>query len=370
MGCNTPVLVVAGEPSGDAAAAEVVRRVAAERCCCFFGLGGRALERAGVSLSADIRELSILGVRDTIAGFGRFARCWYRIRQAVDAYAPQAALLVDSPDLTLPLARILNTSGVRVVLYVGPQVWAWRPGRLRLLKDRVRTVALILPFEKPIYDDAGVPARFVGHPIMDHPLPTPEQRRVAESAVGRQPGQPLIALLPGSRPGECARHLAPMRDAAMRLARQGIRAVLAPHPNLAISEPQSGLFLSRTVAAKTLLSIADGAVVASGTATLEAARAGVPMAVVYRTDPATHFLSKNLLRLPHVALPNWIARKKVVPEILQKEVTGERLFSAANDLLTPSEWVRQRTVLAEITARLGSPGCAARVAEMVLEQLC
>ena len=369
MNNKQPILVVAGEPSGDQAAARVIRAIQGARPGIrFFGLGGAALEAAGVELVEHISNLSVMGVAASIRAAGPVAQCWVRLRQAIAANRPAVALLIDSPELNLPLARILRSNGIRVVYYICPQVWAWRKGRLALLRNRVDQAALILPFEKTLYDHAGVPSQFVGHPIIDEPAPNRAvlSRLKSELRIGEEP---VIALLPGSRPSEWRHHGPAMISAAQQLTAKNVRAFIAPLGIGTRRKIPAGQRLPNRFSARELLAIADGAIVASGTATLEAAVLGVPLAVVYRTDPLTYFAGRRLLKLPYVALPNWIGGEKVVRELIQSEVNADSVAEAALELLAPDERQRQKAVLDKTKRALGPPGAASRVAALVLERL-
>jgi lipid-A-disaccharide synthase len=218
---------------------------------------------------------------------------------------------------------------------------------------------LILPFEKTIYDANRVPAVFVGHPLLDEPLPEPRERVRKELGVGR--GQKLVAFLPGSRPGEVSRHSAPMLSAAKRLRERGVYTVFAP----GVPSPHA----SDVWPARDLLGAADGAVVASGTATLEAAMLGTPLTVVYRMGKLSWFTAKRLVKVPWVGLPNLVAGKQIVSELLQEHATGEAIFRQACALLEPGEQRSQRCELGKVRERLGTPGAAKRVAALVLERL-
>jgi lipid-A-disaccharide synthase len=356
---NRPLLVMAGEPSGDRIASRVIEAVQRQHPCDVFGVGGDNMARAGAELVDHIDHLTALGIGDVARRFVRWSRVWANVRQAVAERKPKVALLVDSPEVNLPLARVLRQEGVQVVYYVGPQVWAWRRGRIGLLRERCDVTALILPFEKTIYDANRVHAVFVGHPLLDEPLPEPRERVRKGLGVGEQ--QKLVAFLPGSRPGEVTRHSAPMRSAAKRLGERGVHTVFAP----GVSSPDA----SQQWHTRDLLGAADGAVVASGTATLEAAVLGTPLAVVYRMGKLSWFTAKRLVKVPWVGLPNLVAGKQIVPELLQGHATGEAIFRQACTLLEPEEQRRQRRELGKVRERLGTPGAATRVAALVLERL-
>jgi lipid-A-disaccharide synthase len=317
------------------------------------------MDRAGAELIDHIDHLTALGIGDVARRFVRWSRAWANVRQAVAERKPKVALLVDSPDVNLPLARVLRQEGIKVVYYVGPQVWAWRRGRIGLIRERCDVTALILPFEKTIYDANRVPAVFVGHPLLDEPLPAPRERVRKDLGIGEE--QKMVAFLPGSRSGEVSRHSAPMLSAAKRLRERGVYTVFAA----GVSSP----FWSEVWQTRDLLGAADGAVVASGTATLEAAVLGTPLAVIYRMGKLSWFTAKRLVKVPWVGLPNLVAGKQIVPELLQQNATGEAIFRQACALLEPKQQKSQRRELWKVRERLGTPGAATRVAALVLERL-
>ncbi|MDD5307725.1 MAG: lipid-A-disaccharide synthase, partial [Deltaproteobacteria bacterium] len=300
-------------------------------------------------------------------------RAWAAVRRAAMEHRPRVALLVDAPDFNLPLARALAAQGTRVVFYVGPQVWAWRAGRLGLLAKRTDVVALVLPFELPLYERAGVKASFVGHPLLDEPAAAPSAATRASLGMGAD--DTIVALLPGSRRAEVKLLGGPVIAAARELAKRGLHPVFSPGPGAA----DKGMFeaahdagcgvLPGRLATRDLLAAADVALVASGTATLEAALAGVPTAVAYRMDPVSWAAARLLVRTSFVALPNLVAGRRVVPELLQGEATGPSLAKAALGLLNPWERKRQQEGFAKVRGLLGGPGAASRVWRLVEERL-
>jgi lipid-A-disaccharide synthase len=363
------LLVVAGERSSDRIAARALGALSARAPVGAFGIGGDALEANGVDLVAHVRDLAAIGFGAIAARLGAWTSAWARLRAEIEARNPAVALLVDAPEVNLPLARILKARGCRVVQYVGPQVWAWRRSRLRLLRSRTDHVALILPFEKALYDAAGVRATYVGHPLLDEPSAPP--RDEARRALGVSGGTRLVALLPGSRCSEVAAHAPPMLEAARLLRKEGISCAFSPAPDAVSAEALSAarsagcLVPAGGASARDVLAAADAAIVASGTATLEAAIAGTPLAVVYRLGPASALAARALVRVPYVGLPNWIAGRRVVPELLLGDATAPRIAEAARALLTPETSRSMRRELALVRSRLGAPGACERVAEIL-----
>ena len=360
----------AGEPSGDRIAARVAEELGREGAR-LYGLGGSLAQGAGIELISRTDGMAAVGLSGVVRALSSWLDLWARTRREIDSRPPDAALLVDSPELNLPLARALKTAGARVVQYVGPQVWAWRPSRLGLLRDRTDFVALVLPFEKPLYDRAGVRADFVGHPLVDEKAAVPGAR--VRRLLHVAPGRGLVTLLPGSRRSEVEALAPAMVDAGLRLLRAGITPVLAPFPGtlpprLEEAARSAGCaFAPRGLAVRDLLGASDAAIAASGTVTLEAALEGVPMVVAYRLGSVSWRLARRLVRVDHIALPNLIAGREIVPEFLQGRVTGANLAAAAMDLLGGPSGDRQREALFDVARSLGRPGVAGRVADLVME---
>ena len=370
---STNLLVVSGELSGDRAAARVVAEIQKTKEFSFFGIGGDYLKQTNVELLAHIGRLASLGLAETFLRVGRWARVWADLREQIERRKPALALLVDAPELNLPLARILVKNGTKVIYYIGPQVWAWRQKRLGLLRERTDAVALVLPFEKELYSKEGVTAEYVGHPIVDEARATRtgEIREWLNNNLENQ----VVALLPGFRHGEIKRHVPAMTGLCKKLLKIGKVPVFAPPPGFQNdvlfrdARRMGASILPEGFAIRDLLRASDAALVASGTATLEAALELVPMAILYKLDTASYMVAKRLLKIPYVGLPNWIAGRKIVPEILQNDVSADALFSVTEKILLPDEQKRQKARLKEVVAALGPPGVSGRVARMVLERL-
>jgi lipid-A-disaccharide synthase len=371
------VLVVAGEASGDRAAALVVRALAAEGVRAW-GAGGPACRAAGMEVVADTAILGAMGIGDVAARLpaiaSAVARIWARVRRD----PPRAAILADFAELNARLGRVLRARGVRVLRLSAPQVWAWRPGRLASLRGAFDRLAVLLPFEEALWRGAGHDARYVGHPVMEAPA-TP--RGEARDRLGIPGDGPAVAVLPGSRAGEVRRLAGPLCEAAAALAAEGAaaRLILSPgldargraavleHARRARVEVVEG---DRAHGAAPLLGAFDAALCASGTATLEAAIAGAAPVVVYRLDAIAYAVARRLVRTPHVALPNVLLGRRAYPEILQGDVTPGRIAEEARALLArPGE---ARALAAEIRAALAPPSArpfGVRVADLVLPWL-
>jgi lipid-A-disaccharide synthase len=364
------LLVSCGEPSGDLYAADLVRelRQRVGSPLDVFGLGGERLEAQGARLLGHVRDLAVVGLWEVVSHLPRFRRIFRGLLAAVDETPPDLAVLVDYPDFNLRLAKALHRRGVPVVYYVSPQVWAWRRHRLAEIRRHVAHMIVIFPFEKKVYDDAGVPVTFVGHPLID--LVAPERDGAGFlAAQGLDPARPVVALLPGSRRKEIAHNLPAIAGAVRLMAQsrpdlQFLAAVapsIDPGPLRAVLPAQVALAAGRTHA---VLSTAAAAIVASGTATVEAALLGTPMVVVYRLSALTYQLGRRFVRVPHVAMANLIAERRIVPELIQEGFTAPRVAEEALALLGPAGDA-MRAELAEVRRRLGAPGASGRAADVV-----
>ncbi|MSR35538.1 MAG: lipid-A-disaccharide synthase [Gemmatimonadetes bacterium] len=366
------ILILAGDPSGDVHAAAVVRALR-ERLpdVRLIGLGGPRLAAEGVELLADLDRLAVMGIVEIIPRLVFFRWLERRLRSLLDGVVVDLVLAVDYPGLNLRMARHARRRGVPVLYYIAPKVWAWRAGRTRRLARDADRIAVIFPFEAEPLRAAGADARFVGNPLLEAREPV-LGRAALVGALGLDPGRPLLALLPGSRRHEVARHLDLFVEAARRIVRA--RPDLQPVLARAGSVPAAALAragLPVTTETRALLHHAAGAIVKSGTGTLEAALEGVPFVVAYRVHPLTAAIGRRLIRVPYVALPNLIAGKVVVPELLQEAATPQRLAATLLPLLDPASAERARMLseLSGVRGLLGTPGASARVAEMAVELL-
>jgi len=340
----TTLLVVAGEASGDRAAAAVVRRLPSIR---VFGLGGPALASCGVELASDLRASTALGVGEVLTRAWAVAQAWRALTRAIRARRPRAALLVDYTEFNARLAARLRGDGVPVVWYGAPQIWAWRSKRAASFRNRVDRMAVMLPFEAPLWRASGVDAQYVGHPALEGPR---LGRSAARGTMGMTPYAAAVAILPGSRPHEVRRLLEPMLEGYERVradrASVDARVLVAP----SLDEP-TRLWVSQVCAARRVLSFEvdphtgalamlpafEASLCASGTASLEAALARAVPVVAYRVGLSTELAARALLSTAHVALPNVLLGRKAFPELLQRDVTPSRIASALADVLDRRE---------------------------------
>jgi lipid-A-disaccharide synthase len=372
------ILIVAGEASADLHAARALTELRKLRPGLrAFGVGGPALRAAGLETLYPAEDISVMGLLEVLPRLPRILAILRGVARAARERRPRAALLVDLPDFNLRLAARLKKQGVKVVYYVSPTIWAWRKGRVAQIARVVDRMLCILPFEPEAYRGTGVQARFVGHPFAERPLPAaPAAYR---EALGLAPDRTTIAIVPGSRRGEIARLLPPMLDAAERLranhpdaqfvlpvAPMLDRALLAPHL-AAHATLDVKLVDGRTEEA---VGASDGALVKSGTSTLEAGLMLRPMVVAYRLAWLSYLVGRLLVKLTHFSLVNLLAGREVVPELLQGEVTGQRLAEALERVLAEGP-ARQAQLagLREVRATLGEPGAPERVAREVVEVL-
>jgi len=370
------LLVSCGEPSGDLYASELVRQLRAQAPELeVFGLGGERLRAQGARLVADVGELAVVGLAEVVRHLPRLRRVFRRVLAEVDRERPALAVLVDYAGFNLRLARELHARGIPVVYYVSPQIWAWRRGRMRAIKRYVSHMLVIFPFEEAFYRDAGVRVTFVGHPLVELVRPAADTRAFL-AAHGLDPARPVLALLPGSRHQEIAYNLPPIAGALrlLRRERPELQAALAVAPGLDASvfdAALGGVDVARIAGdAHALMSAATAGIVASGTATVEAALLDLPSVVVYRLSPLSYALGRRFVHVPHYAMANLIAGRRVLPELIQGEFRPETVAAEAGRLLdSPEHRAALKQGLAEVRQSLGGPGASARAAEEVRSRL-
>ncbi len=370
-------MMVAGEASGDLYGGALAEALfAQEPRLSIIGFGGAAMRQAGVDVRFDITALAVVGLLEVIA-HGRAIFAAYRLAITLLREGVTILVLIDYPDFNLRLARIAKARGIRVVYYVSPQVWAWRSGRIKTIAQRVDQMLVILPFEERLYNAANVPCAFVGHPLLDDLRPPSfASKKDYLAGLGLDPKGTTLAFLPGSRVREVLMLLPEMLAAAAQLREKipRVQILVAVAPSLPIQ------WMHDRVAASPIpvrcvediynvLGASDMAVVASGTATLQTALAGVPMIVVYKIAGLSYLIARRLVKTSSISLVNIIAGTSFVPELIQGAVSAERISDAMARLLTqPEVCERMKEGYQAIAAALGDPGVARRAAAIVLAE--
>jgi len=364
------VLFVAGEASGDLHAsgvADELRRRAPD--LPLAGIGGARMERAGVTLIEHTDRLAVMGFVEVLKHVPRHYALLSALRRRLRSGAVGLVVLVDYPGFNMKVAAAAHAAGVPVLYYITPQVWAWGAGRLRALARTVTRAAVILPFEEALLRSHGVPATFVGHPLLDRAAAAMPSRDDARRALGLTDAERVLALFPGSRAQEIARHLGPFLDTARMLERRvrGLKVVVSVAPGIALDGARSPYPLVHD-SSFTVWRAADAALSKSGTSTLEAAVAGCPLVVAYRTGAASYAIARRVVTIPRIGLVNVVAGESVAPEFLQGAAQPTAMADALEPLLDPTSTARSAQVagLARVRAKLGAPGAAARVAEIAL----
>lgn len=370
-------MLVVGEASGDLHGAQVVQALRErDGALEIFGAGGDRLKEAGVQVLFDAARLAGMGFSEVIGNIGNLWQGYWLLRRALKRERPDLLILIDFPEFNLQLARLAKKLAVPVLYYISPQVWAWRPGRIRKIAQRVDRMAVVFPFEVPLYRSAGVPVSFVGHPLLDVVRAT-ESREQTLKRYGLAPAIKTVALLPGSRRREVASHLPPMLEAAERLRREmPVQFILVRAGTVErrwFESPRQPRAVEIPVSdgdAYNVVNACDLAWAASGTATLETALLLRPMIILYRFAWLTYGLARLLVRVKHIGLVNIVAGEGVVPELIQGDVTPERIVAESRRILEHAG-IRENIVkkLAEVRDRLGSPGAANQVAEIALSMM-
>jgi len=376
-----PLLLSAGEASGDMYAARLATALKKRLDVAIFGMGGPQMRAAGVEIITDYSEVSVVGITEVLKRLPSLIRAMRCLVDEAQRRKPPFAILTDFPGFHLRLARKLLPKGIRNVYYICPQFWAWRPWRANLVRRRFAEALCIFPFEERFYSDAGVPVKFIGHPLVGNVQATLTRESFCKK-YGLQESGRIITVLPGSRRGELAHHV-PVLIEGLREIRQRIpgppQIVVAVAPSLDAVQLQRSYPVDWQVCfiaddTYNALCAADVAIVSSGTATAETALLNKPMIVVYRLSPLTARLAKPLVKTRLFAMVNVIAGRAVVPELIQNDFTPQRLASEAESLLSGSPTENPRVVemltgLEEVRSLLGPPGAVERAADEIARLL-
>ena len=368
------ILISAGEASGDIHAAAVTAALKQiDSSVEVFGMGGDALRAAGGEVLFDIKDHGVMGFVEVIKKLPDLFKLRSDFARVMDERKPDCLVVVDYPGFNMKLAKVAHDKGIPVVSYIAPSAWAWNKGRAKNVAKIVDKVACIFPFEYDVYKEAGAPVEFVGHPLLDIVKPAWE-RTEAEAWVGKQAGHPLVLLMPGSRLMEIEKMLPNLLAGAKLLKKQlpevqfaMPRAGTIPLELLQSKIKASGLEIKITEGHNyDLFSVADLALATSGTVTLEAALCGLPSIIVYRTSALNAFIARRVINIPNIGLPNIVAGRQILPELLQENFTPANVAKTAVELLAPERRPQLEADLAFMKARLGEPGAVKRVAQLIL----
>jgi lipid-A-disaccharide synthase len=371
-------MVSCGEASGDLYAAALTTELRSiDPAIDVVGLGGPRLRAAGADLVGDYEGMAVTGLTEAVPVLRRAWQLRRTLCDAARARRPDVFVAIDAPDFHFSLLRPMHALGVPIVYYISPQLWAWRPRRLETIRRYVDRMLVIFPFETAIYEEAGVPVEFVGHPLVELAR-TARPRADVLAGVGFDPARPVLALLPGSRPSEL-RHLLPglvaaAREIPARVPGMQILVARAPGLDESLFAPLADLRASGIPvavldqAADDVLSASDVVVTASGTATVQAALHGRPMVVVYRLSPLSYAMGRLFVRVRTYGMVNLVAGRRIVPELIQGAFTPARVAEETISLLTDRDRAEtMRRDLAEVRTKLGAPGASRRAAEAIVQ---
>jgi lipid-A-disaccharide synthase len=364
-------MIVAGEASGDLHGAHLVR--ALTKCfpeVTLSGVGGAHLRAAGVELLSSSDELGVVGISEVVKKLGTVVSVFRRLTRFLKEQQPDLLILIDYPEFNLLLARVAHKLGIPIVYYISPQVWAWRSGRVKLIRKLVTKMIVIFPFEQAFYQQHGVDVAWVGHPLVETVQATLTKEDFCQQH-GLDPARPMLGLLPGSRESEVQRLLPVMLATAERLRQQhpNTQFVLPIAPSLhassALTQLPAYIHATREQTYDTI-NAADLIVTASGTVTVETALLETPMIITYVVSPLTYWLGKRFIKVPFIGMVNLIAGTQVAPELIQATATPERIAAEVERVLyDPDRLAAMRQALRQVREKLGQPGAADRAAGII-----
>lgn len=378
MPSKKKVMLVAGEASGDLHGSNLIKAVhEIDPQLSFYGLGGKLLHEAGSEILVDAADVAVVGISEIFSSFSVILGAFNLLKKRLREDRPSLLVLIDFPDFNLRLAAYAKKIGIPVLYYISPQVWAWRKGRVKKIARIVDRMAVAFPFEVPLYEKVGLDVHFVGHPLIDAVTVNSSPEDIRQK-LGVPEGKRVIVLMPGSRRKEINFLLPPMLESAEIMTERSSEF----HFVLPIAHTVSRQLIDEKLALYNVdvnvvegmtyevLSVADLAFIASGTATLEAAILGAPMVVVYKGTALTYFIGSMLVNIPSFSLPNIVAGKKIVPELLQDDVNAGRMVEEAFAILYGKGFSDDmRRELAIVHEKLGGGGASKRTAELVVDMV-
>lgn len=372
------ILLVAGEASADLHGSQVVRALKEIDPSLFiFGIGGDELRRAGMEILFHARELSVVGIVEVFSRLPQIVRAFRLLKKEIQKSPPCLVILIDYPDFNLRLAAVAKKHRVPVLYYISPQIWAWRQQRAQKIARLVDRMAVVFPFEVPLYEKEGLPVQFVGHPLLDREIPEIDTRE-AVASLGMKDDRPIIGLLPGSRKSEIDRLLPSMLGAAARIAKEfpAAQFIIPVAPGSNREEIQARVARQQvpvTCVENRLhqaLHICNLVLVASGTATLETALMQKPMIIIYKVSLLTYLIGRMMVQVPYIGLANIVAGKQVVPELIQAQASPQRIAQEAISLLNdPARMEIMQRELGKVRGKLGEKGASGQVARMAYQML-
>ncbi len=372
------ILIIAGEASGDLHGANLVQELKKQDpTLAFYGVGSRRMREAGVRMLADASQISVVGATEVLTHIGAIYGVYALLKKFLREERPSLLILIDFPDFNILVGKAAKKLGIPIVYYISPQVWAWRKGRIKKIASLVTAMMVVFPFEVELYRKAGVDVRFVGHPLADV-VKSEYTQAEARKQLQLDPRRRTVALLPGSRKREITHLLPDMLEAGKILQSTivDVQFVLPVAPTLDQAFIQryvdEGGVPVRLVDGRVYdaLRASDAAMVTSGTATLETGLMGVPMVIVYRISGPSFFIGRLLIDVPHVGLVNIVAGKRVAPELLQEDVTPEKIAGAVSGVLNdPARYQQVKDDLLQVRAKLGEGGASKRAASVVMEMM-
>jgi len=375
---NKTVLIIAGEASGDMHGANLVREMLnRDPALKFYGIGGKKMLQEGVQLLADASTMAVVGLTEVVFKLKDILKIMRTIKKSLDERRPDLVVLIDYPDFNLPVAKAARRHNIKVLYYISPQVWAWRQSRIEQIKKTVTRMAVILPFEVETYRRHGFAADYVGHPLLDM-IKTTYSKKESRKKFDLHEDKITIGILPGSRMSEIKKLLPELLQAAT-IMKDSISELqfVVPLADTLEEKNLTGIIAGfpidvNVISGQTydVVSCADLALVASGTATLETALLKVPMIIVYKISPLSYFIGKLFVRVKNIGLVNIIAEKTIVPELIQNDASGARIAREALSIL--GDETKKQAMIRELEAirsRLGEPGAAIKTAKLALDML-